>query len=172
MDVNSDYFCYYDTDNDRVKKEKKKETKKRMAAKIKTSQDAKAIQYQLIKQKIGEIIVNDPSLDEICLHAGITRNQYSALIKREPAWAEQLSIYRASAKHRARSVVIDAINQGDVTTSKWYLERKAKDEFGDDNKQTGQITINITQAQVDDILTLDVTPDETFLLDKSATSEE
>ena len=31
----------------------------------------------------------------------------------------------------AHSVVINAINEGDIATAKWYLSKKRKEEFGD-----------------------------------------
>jgi hypothetical protein len=54
---------------------------------------------------------------------------------------------------------MSAIDAGDVETSKWYLERKAKDEFGKDNKDVGQINITITNEHAQKILELDTEPD-------------
>jgi hypothetical protein len=38
-------------------------------------------------------------------------------------WAEEWATYRA------RQIVLKAIDDGDVTTAKWYLERRARFEF-------------------------------------------
>ena len=148
--VDCDRFFVSDNQKEKYlrRQEKDKERLERNAAK-----------FQKIKEKILEIVKDDCTIDEICFRADIYRTQYYELLKHDPDFASKLSIYRASAKTRARNVVMSAIDAGDVETSKWYLERKAKDEFGKDNKDLGQINITITSEHAQKILELDTEPD-------------
>lgn len=49
-------------------------------------------------------------------------------------WQETKDAYRTECQHTidtARSVLLAAIRKGDVQSAKWYLERKARDEFAE-----------------------------------------
>lgn len=122
--------------------------------------------YTKIKEKISDIMRDDPTVDEICLRAQISRQFYYNLRKLDPEWTAQIDLYRAQPKAHARAVIIDSIKSGDVDTSKWYLERKAKNEFGKDNKDVGQINITITSEHAQKILELDTEPD-TYEIDSN-----
>lgn len=112
-----------------------------------------------LKEKISDIMRDDPTVDEICLRAQITRPMYYTLRQRDPEWAAQIDLYRAQPKSHARAVLIDAVKMGDVEAAKWYLERKAKDEFGKASTDLGQINITITNEHAQKILDLDTEPE-------------
>jgi len=58
-----------------------------------------------------------------------------------------MSKAQSYATAKARKVLIKAIEEGDISTAKWWLERKARDEFSKhtrlivvDNHENGKFT--------------------------------
>lgn len=50
-------------------------------------------------------------------------------IKKNPEIGELKSMLESELRSSAKYAVADSIREGDVKTAKWYLERKAADEF-------------------------------------------
>lgn len=59
----------------------------------------------------------------------ITVEDIKGWIKDDPKVGELKAMLEAELRSAAKYTVADAIKDGDVKTSKWYLERKAADEF-------------------------------------------
>lgn len=59
----------------------------------------------------------------------MTADEIRQLCKDNPKVGELRAMLLSSLMTSARTNVADAIREGDVKTSKWYLERKAADEF-------------------------------------------
>ncbi len=59
----------------------------------------------------------------------ITTDDIKKWIKDNPNIGELKAMLEAELRSAAKMTVADAIKDGDVKTSKWYLERKAADEF-------------------------------------------
>lgn len=66
---------------------------------------------------------------EACLYADISKQALYDYQERNPEFADRKAMLKQKMIFKARSVVADALNNKDENTAKWYLERKAKDEF-------------------------------------------
>lgn len=84
---------------------------------------------------------------EACLIADINPSTLYNYCNENPEFLERKELLKEKVKIKAKLNVEEAIESGDVDLSKWYLERKAKDEFS--VKQmieadvTNEVTINI-----------------------------
>jgi hypothetical protein len=84
---------------------------------------------------------------EACLIADITPSTLYDYCNKNPEFTERKELLKEKVKIQAKLNIAEAIENKDVDNSKWYLERKAKDEFS--VKQmieadvTNEVTINI-----------------------------
>jgi len=80
---------------------------------------------------------------EACLFADITRQTLTTYQNANPKFLDRKNILKDTPILTARTRVVSEL-KSDTGTAKWYLERKAKDEFG--TKQeidlTGKVIIN------------------------------
>lgn len=66
---------------------------------------------------------------EACLFADIAPATLYAYCQKHTEFSERKERLKEKPKMQAKINVVNAMLGNDVTTSKWYLERKAKDEF-------------------------------------------
>ena len=66
---------------------------------------------------------------EACLLANINPSTLYNYCNEHPEFLERKELLKEKIKTRAKLNVAEAIENKDVDISKWYLERKAKDEF-------------------------------------------
>ncbi len=74
---------------------------------------------------------------DACCAAGISKHSLYAYQHKEPDFADRKEILKAKVVLKARALIVDAMNKGDVATAKWVLERLRKDEFGSRSELTG-----------------------------------
>lgn len=67
--------------------------------------------------------------EEACLIAEIDPRTLYRYCQKNKSFASKKELLKNSPKIVARRNVVKKLNDGDLETSKWYLERKAKDEF-------------------------------------------
>jgi hypothetical protein len=70
------------------------------------------------------------SVSEACFVSAISRTAYYDRRAADDAFAYNMDLAKAWATIRAKKVVIQAIDRGDLSAAKWYLERKSKEEYG------------------------------------------
>lgn len=82
---------------------------------------------------------------EACFIANISHQTLYNYQKDHPEFVERKEALKDMPKYKARKNIVDKINEGDVTTSLWYVERKAKDEFSTrtDHNLSGDLTTKI-----------------------------
>jgi hypothetical protein len=66
---------------------------------------------------------------EACLFAGIGKTAFYKYKKENKDFAERIEVLKKHVLLTAKQNIVDKIEVGDTDTSKWYLERKNKDEF-------------------------------------------
>lgn len=66
---------------------------------------------------------------EACFYADIAESTFYDFIKEYPEYSDKIAMWKDYQKIKARMVVHKALDKGDRDMAKWYLERKAKDEF-------------------------------------------
>lgn len=66
---------------------------------------------------------------EACLFADITIADLQEIFKQNPNLKDERRLLKKKPNMKARMNIVDSINAGNLDTSKWYTERKMKDEF-------------------------------------------
>ncbi len=75
--------------------------------------------------------------EEACLHANIGRSTLYNYQNKNPKFVDRKELLKSRPVLMARNNVIDRINNKDADMSKWYLERKKKQEFSTRQESTG-----------------------------------
>lgn len=74
---------------------------------------------------------------EACLFADIAKQTLYDYQAKHPEFADRKAMLKEKLIFKARTVIANALNKEDRETAKWYLERKAKSEFGTRTEITG-----------------------------------
>ncbi len=69
------------------------------------------------------------NVTECCHYADISRTAFYDYLEKNPEFADRIEELRSNPSTRAKLNVVEAIENGDTDLSKWWLERKNKDEF-------------------------------------------
>lgn len=77
---------------------------------------------------------------EACLYADISKTALYNYQAKNPDFVDQKEQWKEQLTLKARTVIANALNNKDENTAKWYLERKAKNEFS--TKVENETTIN------------------------------
>lgn len=103
-------------------------------------------------RKIKEGFAQGFSVRNACIWADISADTYFEYCKKYPNFSEQCKTLQQKPLIKSILVINKALNEGDVSTAKWYAERKAKDEFSLRNEITGEdgeaIKIKIPEINV------------------------
>lgn len=78
---------------------------------------------------------------EACLIADIHPSTLYDYCEKNPEFAERKELLKEQIKTKAKLNVAEAITNNDVDMSKWYLERKAKDEFSTKQTIDGELSV-------------------------------
>lgn len=79
--------------------------------------------------KLEQAFAYDSSIEEACFYADINPDTYYAYVKAHPEFSERVKALRNRPVLDARQKVVSSI-KADVKVAQWYLERKAKKEYG------------------------------------------
>lgn len=90
---------------------------------------------------------------EACLIADLSPSTLYDYCTANPEFAERKELLKEQPKTKAKLNIAEAIEKEDVDISKWYLERKAKDEFS--TKQIIDADVN-----TDISITIELSDDE------------
>jgi hypothetical protein len=80
-------------------------------------------------QKLETALRDGFSIEMACHVSGISRSTYYAYLQTDAEFSDKMTLSQSWATERARQVVIQAIDKGDVIRAQWWLERKARAEF-------------------------------------------
>lgn len=87
-----------------------------------------------ITPKVVSILVDcfhsGMTVREACLHAVISPDTYYSHARKDQQFSDIMDRAQTVPTTTAKMVVVDAIHRGDLNASKWWLERKAVNEFG------------------------------------------
>src|SRR3990167_9815383 len=83
-----------------------------------------------LRQKIEEVTALDASIEEVAFYAGISRETYYQIIKKDKVFADRLIALRNKPVLKARQTVIQKMGES-YQNAMDYLKRKRKLEFGD-----------------------------------------
>lgn len=96
-------------------------------------------------QKLEEAFSIGATDKEATFVAGISMATLYAYCKEHPEFSDRKEALKDMPKYAARKNIVGKIKDGDVPTSQWYAERKAKEEFSNrtDLNLSGEITSKI-----------------------------
>ena len=103
-------------------------------------------------RKIKEGFSQGFSIDNTCIWAEISKQTFYSYCEKEAGFLDYCKSLQKKPLIKSILVINKALNEGDVSTAKWYAERKAKDEFSLRNEITGEdgeaIKIKIPEINV------------------------
>lgn len=122
------------------KDDEKKDRRENMGIREKNREEALAV--------LKRCWANGASDKEACQVAGIHYNTLQNWLHgrtedgggKVEGLIEERDLLKTKPTYTARKNIVNAIDEGDIDTSKWYLERKQPDEFSTKNKQDIDIT--------------------------------
>jgi ACT domain-containing protein len=79
--------------------------------------------------KLEEAFSKGCSVTEACLLCDISRNTYYEYLKDNPEFNDKVEMLKENITLHARMNLAASVLSGDLADSRWYLERKKKDEF-------------------------------------------
>lgn len=95
--------------------------------------------------KLEDAFSKGCTVTEACLLSEISRNTYYDYIKENPAFSDKVETLKERVTLHARMNLAASIASGDLTDSKWYLERKKRDEFSlkQETEHSGKVDSNV-----------------------------
>jgi len=90
--------------------------------------------------KLEDAFSKGCTITEACLLSGISRDSYYDYIKINPEFSNKVEMLKENVALHARMNLAASIKAGDLADSKWYLERKKKDEFSLKTESKTEIT--------------------------------
>lgn len=92
------------------------------------------------------------NVTECCHYANISRQTFYEYLEKNPKFSDRIDELRSNPSTKAKLNVVEAIENGDTDLSKWWLERKNKDEFSTKQEVSADVKgdISITVELVDE----------------------
>lgn len=82
-----------------------------------------------VLEKLEVAFLDGHTDEEACLIAEINPSTLYTYCKNHKNFSSKKELLKQNTKMVARRNIVNKIHDGDVELSKWYLERKAKEEF-------------------------------------------
>ena len=84
------------------------------------------------------------NVTECCHYADISRSAFYDYIEIHPEFTDRMEELKSNPSTRAKLNVVEAIEKGDTDLSKWWLERKNKEEFSTKQEIAADVQNNVT----------------------------
>lgn len=82
---------------------------------------------KLIPDVVGKLtaaFANGFTVEQACQYANIDKTTYYDWLKKNEQFSHDMTAAQGRLGLQARKVVADAVNQGDIQTAKWWLEKR------------------------------------------------
>lgn len=106
------------------------------------------VMTEKVLQKLESAFMRGLSDREACLLANIGTTTLYNYCEENPEFGERKELFKEQLKTQAKLNIAEAIQNKDIDLSKWYLERKAKDEFSTKTEIDG----NLKVTKLEDLL--------------------
>jgi len=100
-------------------------------------------------KKLKEGFAQGFSVDNACIWADISKQTYYTYCEKEAGFLDLCKTLQKKPLIKSILVINKALNEGDVSTAKWYAERKAKDEFSlkTETEHSGEIKSKVVYIE-------------------------
>lgn len=88
-----------------------------------------AIVTDEVVRKLEAALCSGFSVTAACSFSGISRSTYYEYYACEKDFSDKMRLAEEFSTFKARQVILNAINKGDIKAAQWWLERKARIEF-------------------------------------------
>lgn len=109
-----------------------------MAKKKKSNAGRPTVMTQEVLQKLQHAFLMGCKKREACLYAEIPESTFYNYCDKNPEYVEKIEAWQDMPKLKSKVIINKKLEELDADTAKWYLERKAKDEFSTRSEQTGK----------------------------------
>jgi len=80
-------------------------------------------------RKLEVCLASGYSITTACYFSGVSRSTYYEYLAMDKDFSDKMRMAEEASTFRARQVILQAIDSGDIKAAQWWLERKAKSEF-------------------------------------------
>lgn len=98
--------------------------------------------FDVIISDLKQGFYRDYTVEQACLYAGINKDTFYDWRKACTEFAHQMDMAKNTLKIIAKDNISGQIRRGDMKTTRWWLERRLKDEFSTRNESDIDITSN------------------------------
>lgn len=88
-------------------------------------------------KKLEEGFAQGFSVDNACIWANISKQTFYTYCEKNVGYLDYCKTLQKKPLIKSILVINKALNEGDVSTAKWYAERKGKEEFSTRQELTG-----------------------------------
>lgn len=89
--------------------------------------------------KLKQAFAIDASIEQACYYAEIHQSTYQRWLKKYPILREEFARMRHKLPLKSKSNIAGLIETGDIGLSKWFLERRESEEYGEKIKHSGEV---------------------------------
>lgn len=100
-------------------------------------------------QKLEEALKQDFTIEEACRYALISSSTYHEWMKQGDDFRMKMEAAKDYVAIKAKKLVLEAIESGDLKTAKWYLEKTRSKQYGDKAEEKREMPIPIIVRYVD-----------------------
>lgn len=100
-------------------------------------------------KKLEEGFAQGFSVDNACIWANISKQTFYTYCEKNAGFLDHCHTLQKKPLIKSIIVINKALNEGDVSTAKWYAERKCKDEFSlkTETEHSGQIQSKVVYIE-------------------------
>lgn len=137
---------------------RKRHAQKRGTKKRNQKMGAPTVLTPMVVGKLVAAFQNGLTKTQAFRYAGIGKDAYYDGMKRDKDFAEKMIAAQEHLNYKAREVIAKAISDGSDLNSRWWLERKNKEEFSPRREVTGNKGGPVRTVTTE--LTIEVNDDE------------
>jgi hypothetical protein len=93
------------------------------------------VMTEIVVQKLEKALREGFSVDMACHLSGISRSTYYSHLDSNAEFSYKMELAQEWVTQRAKQVVATSIEAGDLKAAQWWLERKARAEFANNQQQ-------------------------------------
>lgn len=79
------------------------------------------------------------NVTEACIYADIARETFYRWLKNDPKFSDKIAAAKATLNMRAKEIIVDAIDKGDINAAKWWIEKNG-DKGSEPTDHLGELT--------------------------------